>query len=382
LADSVPASTSFPRPDARPQAGSAPVVRAVELDAQAASIWQALERSLGTAGLTNSWAWTSCWLDSFGSTVPHWFAVAEVAGKPVGIALLTRGRSQKRGPLPVRTVHIGTSGEEPGRGVWIEYNRLLVADEWRERFLDQLLKGPGVRPLSTDLIALDGFDPAEIPAVLLPRLTVREEVCRVARLDQKPTVLECFDGDTRRKMRKNSKRFAEAFGDLRTEWIESPERALVALDELMEHHQARWTAVGKPGAFADERFVLFHRLLIERTLTEGRVVMARVTAGEQLIGIFYGFIEGEVIYQYQWGLPQFDDNSLSPGFVTGYQVMLEAKERGFAEVNWLAGDSRYKRDLSNAERTLVWAEKGVSPWHTVLNGLIRVYGNRAKRSED
>ena len=68
-----------------------------------------------------------------------------------------------------------------------------------------------------------------------------------------------------------------------------------------------------------------------------------------------------MLYHYQWGLPQFEDNRLSPGFVTGYLVMEEAQRRGLTELNWLAGDSRYKRDLSNGQRSLIWAEQSAQP---------------------
>ncbi len=81
-----------------------------------------------------------------------------------------------------------------------------------------------------------------------------------------------------------------------------------------------------------------------------------------------------MLYHYQWGLPAFGDNSLSPGFVTGFLVMEEAKRRGMTELNWLAGDSRYKRDLSNSTRSLIWAEKSLSPWHRAINLLIALYG--------
>ena len=54
--------------------------------------------------------------------------------------------------------------------------------------------------------------------------------------------------------------------------------------------------------------------------------------------------------------------------------MEEAKRRGMTELNWLAGDSRYKRDLSNATRSLIWAEKSLSPWHRAINLLIALYG--------
>jgi CelD/BcsL family acetyltransferase involved in cellulose biosynthesis len=360
------------RTDSRPATGGL-ALRLIRSRAEIAPIWRRLEQSLHSTGLANSWAWTDCWLDAYGDLVPHWFVVAERAGHPVGVAMLTRGRAQRRGPVPLRTAHIGTAGEGHGRGIWVEYNRVLIAPADRAGFLALLLTAPGTRPLAVDVLELNGFDPDELPATIRTRLREREEICHVANLTGPGEIIDSFDRDTRRKLRKGIKEFTAAFGALTTEWVESPERAQTVLTELIAHHQARWTSAGKPGSFADDRFERFHRDLVERLLPERRIVLARVTAGETLVGIFYGFVEDGVVYHYQWGLPQFEDNRLSPGFVTGYLVMEEARRRDLAELNWLAGDSRYKRDLSNAQRSLIWAEKTLSPWHMVVTGLISLY---------
>jgi hypothetical protein len=53
--------------------------------------------------------------------------------------------------------------------------------------------------------------------------------------------------------------------------------------------------------------------------------------------------------------------------------MVEANRRGVVEFYWLAGESLYMRVLSNALRSLIWAEKRLSPWHSVVTGLIALY---------
>ena len=338
-------------------------------------IWQRLEAELANGHLATSWDWTSSWLDAYGSAIDHWFIVAESNDQIVGVALMTRGVEQRRGPLPVRTLHIGTAGEIPGEGVWVEYNRLLVLPAFRERFLKRLLTAPGAAFLTGDVLELNGFAPEEVSSEAATAASWSERPCYTAVLNKGTPTIESFDRDTRRKLRNNLKRFAELHGELRTEWITDLPRAFTVFAELIVYHQQRWIAEGKPGAFASERFRTFHDLIIERLLPRQQVILARVTAGDALVGIFYGFAENGVIYHYQWGLPQFDDNKLSPGFVTGYLVMEQAIERGFTELNWLAGDSRYKRELSNTLRSLIWAEYPRSPWMHAVNGLIS-----AKRS--
>src|SRR5262249_59597271 len=106
-----------------------------------AAIWRRLETTIG-CGLTNSWDWVESWLAQFGKTVPHRFAVATGSGGVRGIALLTSGVGQTRGPVPVRTLHLGTAGEPPEDTIWVEYNRLLVAPRDRPSFAAALLRAP------------------------------------------------------------------------------------------------------------------------------------------------------------------------------------------------------------------------------------------------
>lgn len=351
-------------------------MRVVHSRAEAGAVWQGLYDELRESGLTNSWDWTECWLDSYGSSIAHWFVLCTVAGRNVGVALVTRGVNQRRGPMPIRTVHIGTAGEVPGESVCVEYNRVLVHPSHRNAFLIGLSTAPGAGRWSADVIELNGFAPEDLPASTTAGFRLTERCCHIARLSPDDhgaaTLIDAFDGDTRRKIRKNLKRFTESYGPIRTEWVDDDARAQEVIDELIANHQARWASAGEAGAFASKRFQHFHRRLISRVLTKGQIALVRVTAGETLVGIFYGFIENGVIYHYQWGLPQFEDRSLSPGFVTGYKVMEDAAAWGLAELNWLAGDSRFKREMSNSTRTLLWAEKGMSPWFTAVNGLIRM----------
>jgi CelD/BcsL family acetyltransferase involved in cellulose biosynthesis len=333
-------------------------------------IWADLEARYGNGALSSSWTWTSTWLDAFGDLIEHWFVIAENDGAPIGIALLTRGQDQRRGPLPVRSVHIGTAGETPGQGVWIEYNRILAKPEAKSAFVRELLRVPGIRPGGADVLQLDGFAPEEVVGLPDDRGKRSFRNCFVASLDAATDPIDSFDRETRRKLRNGMKRFTETFGDLAIEWVADTERSDQVLAELISLHQERWTSAGKPGAFASAQFRAFHDQIIRKLVGTQGVVLVRVTAGSQLIGIFYGLVERGVIYHYQWGLSAFTDNKLAPGFITGYLVIDEARKRGFTELNWLAGESRYKKDLSNSVRSLIWAEFPLSPWMHTVTGLI------------
>lgn len=342
----------------------------------AARIWRDVERMVGIDALMASWAWTDAWLEQFGDLVPHRFAVASGPGGPCGIALVTSGVRQRRGPLPVRTLHLGTAGEPMGESVCVEYNRLMVAPEHRDAFVAQLFGVIKQAYGSWDIFELNGFAPddAELIGAYCPSFRPERRVCHVADLrlarEGGGDVVKTFSKSVGVKIRKNLRRFEERYGPVRGEWITDVARAMPVFDELVLLHQQRWTTAGHTGSFASSRFLAFHRTLITRLLGDGRVVLYRATAGDQVLGTFYGFVERGAIYHYQWGLAQFEDNSLSPGFVVGALCMDEALKLGYEEVNWLAGDVRYKRDLANTSRELVWAEWQRGPWITTVNTLI------------
>ena len=380
---STTAGLRAPRPGLAAPASPRLVVQTLDATRrdQAARIWAGLLDQTGSDDLTTSWTWISTWIDAFGDVVAHRFLVVTHDGAPVAIALATRGQRQRRGMLPVRTAHLGTDGEQGG--VYIEYNRLLALPGHRAAALLALTAEIDRGWWRTDFVRLNGFAPEELEGWEAPGFRLDRRVCRVVDLEAirvgGQPLDKAFGSSIGRKLRKSSRVFAERYGPIATEWITDPARAQVVFGEMIELHQARWVAIGEPGSFASERLVRFHRALIDQLLPSGRVLLLRVTAGDHLVGVTYEFVEHGAILHYNWGLMavQANDGSLSPGFVTALALMREGLDRGYGEVNWLAGDSRWKRELSTTTRDLVWAERRTSPWATVVALSIRVKSRAA-----
>jgi hypothetical protein len=340
----------------------------------AAAIWRTLESRISSRGLTCSWDWTGTWLDHYGDLVPHRFAVGELGGAPIGIALVTRGVGQKRGPFSVRTVHLGTAGEPPGTSVFVEYNRILVAPGARDRFAAALIRGLRHEP-GWDELVLDGFAPEDVEPFLRTetRLEPQRALCPSADL----TAAEMMGGDVLRTLRPSTRRkirrALRGLGPVEMEWAETTEHALDILEELMSLHQQRWTRAAQPGAFASDRFTDFHRELVRRLIARGAVLLFRVRAASGTVACLYHFIEEGRVLFYQSGLASYSDAEIRPGFV-GFGLCMQACfERGLLEYNFLAGDVRYKRELSTGHRQLVWATwRRPTVRQRALDGLARV----------
>jgi hypothetical protein len=329
-------------------------------DRSVASIWQEIERRLGNEGLTCSWAWTGTWLKHYGDAIPHTFVVAESDG-PRGIALVTHGIGKRRGPFPVRTLHIGTAGEPDAETVRVQYNRLLVSDTDRPDFLSGLVELLAESGIAFDELRLDGFPESEIAPLVRQSdaFVLDRRTCHVADLiavRQKGLQFkDAVRGDMGKKLRRSVRRIEEELGPIQVEWAESLEQARTTFAEMVALHEARWRADGKPGAFASPRFAGFHRDLIQELFPQGKILLARVRAGDVTIGCDYSFIERNRVLGYQWGVARLDDERLSPGVATGAAMLQAALERGLDEYDWLSGDTFYKRQLSTTTRELIWA---------------------------
>jgi len=127
-------------------------------------VWERLEAEGADPGPLASWQWTRTWLEHFGSTVSHCFAVVRSGRRPLGAALLTFDR-RRRGPFTFRRVHLGTAGEPPEETVFTERNRLLARPEDAAQvgaaIIGLLESLPGI-----DEIVVDGFVVEQLPALI------------------------------------------------------------------------------------------------------------------------------------------------------------------------------------------------------------------------
>jgi Acetyltransferase (GNAT) domain len=322
--------------------------------AEAERIWQSLESELDFVPLACSSTWTFTWLRHYGDVVPHCFALAEAGGRVRGIALLTE-EERRRGPFALRRLHIGTAGEPPGEGVYVERNGLL-AHTGDRRAVAAALMDALRRDDSWDELDLDGFrvDHAEPFLAAEPGLVSRPAIspCLDLRAGSGGVdgLLSLLRPKTRKRMRSNLR----AIGPIESEWAEGPDQALEIFAELRALHQADWEARGERGVFASPRFTAFHRDLIAKLAPES-VVLFRARATSSTIGCLYGLVDGEDFLSYQAGIARSDDNRLSLGLVAHVLCMAACADRGFHLYDLLAGEASYKRRLTTAEGTLLWA---------------------------
>jgi hypothetical protein len=344
----------------------------------ASAIWASLEARHGSGFLTTGWTWTSTWLEVFGDLVPHCFLVVEDAHGPVAITLVTEGVRQKRGPVPVRSIHLGTGGEPAESGIATEYRRLLVDPAHRDAasaaILEHLLAARGRwEEILFDAMPLDDIRPfLDHPGFW----HVHQKPSPYADLER----IRETGGDVIASLGKNTRasirRSIRKYGTVHVSEAGSPASATAIMDELVTLHQASWNARGEPGVFADDRFHTFHRLLIPALLAEDRLLLMRVHTDDAPIGGIYGFHDAGRVLMYQSGFQIATQSSLKPGLVSHALVMQRLLDQGYRAYDFLIGDARYKQELSNAAQPLVFAVRSrLTPKQVLLHrARIRHYG--------
>lgn len=345
---------------ALPVAAAATGLRTRLLDATdlatAERAWATIRTARGSLPVMRDWPWTATWLAHYGDVVRCRFVLVEDAsGALQGAALL--GRSRRRfGPVVLRDLWIGTANSPLGEEICAEFSPVLALPG-REAEVARAVVAAARGMGRWDQLRADGVPEADVPSLTAgwpaERVRLQEEPAPqflLSGLAEGADVPSGLSGGARRRARA-SLRALEARGPLEVEWATDADHARDVLAELAELHQARWTADGHPGLFAEGRFAAVHRELAPRLAAEGRAVLFRLRSAGHTVGCLYHLIDGDRLAFYQSGFATFEDNRLRPGLVTHLRCMAEARDRGFGTYDFLAGDVRYKRDLSNARAT-------------------------------
>lgn len=333
---------------------SVDVVPPVERDS-VGSLWEGLEADGADPGLFASWQWTRTWLEHFGASVPHCFAVVRSGREPLGAALLTFD-SYRRGPFTFRRVHFGTAGEPSDDTVFVERNRLLARPADVTQVAAALIQFVGTLR-RVDEVTMDGFMVTDAAALIAAdsEWLLEPEFCSVVDLTAASgnDVGALFSAGVRKELR----RAERSLGPLTVEWAKDESTGHELLDQLISVHQARWTAKGQRGAFASQRMQRFHHALVSQWVPSGRLALMRVTSRHGLLGVRYAFAEGDRLLGYQsaWAVPL--DRHISPGLVLQYAVLQEAQQRGYTCFDYLAGTSELKRRLSTGGYELMWGSR-------------------------
>jgi CelD/BcsL family acetyltransferase involved in cellulose biosynthesis len=317
--------------------------------------WQALALATGASAF-QSWTWVGClaaerYPDPLLAEVFEGDALA-------GLALFNR----RGGAL-----HLHASGDPALDSVFIEHNGPVAtrAGAW-PAMLAAVRREAG-------RVVLPGLDDAGLAAVQAAGGIVVGQQIRVApyaALGPTPYA-EGLSRNTRSQLRRSDRSYAAA-GALVAERASDVAQAIDWLDAMVPLHEATWSGRGVASGFLTAPVQRFTRALIARGVPTGEVDVLRVTAGPRLVGYLLNLVAAGRVLAYQGG---FDYAGAGPhekpGLSCHHAALERARALGAVEYDFLAGDARYKRSLSNGVRDLHWLTWKPRPMLFGLEALIR-----------
>lgn len=306
-----------------------------------------------------SWTWTGCLIEErFPNPV---LVEATENGRIVALALFNRRR---RWGLPVVFLH--ESGSPALDCPYIEQNGVLT-EAGREAELTRLCLAAVLPRWHAVLSGIDvtTFEAIRaLPVLTLVRRTLASPCADLARLRATGrTCRESRSANTRQQLARSMRWYATEAGIDASEpeimLARTVDSAWEALDSLAALHQASWNSRGAQGSFAEPFFRRFHRTLIERGFDQGQVALQKISFSDIIVGYLYSFCFRNQILAYQSGF-HYRKNAAAarPGLVAHAAAIDRAMGQGVDMYDFLAGEDRYKRSLSDTDHRVLWVESG------------------------
>ena len=349
-------------PKSPPEISVSPILNLDHL----ATEWCALERQSVNHSFFLSWYWIGSWLRTLPKEIRPQLLRIHSGERTHGLAVIVQGHAPVLKFFSLPQIALNATGEAGLDNIAIEYNGFLAAGGFEEMVtrsgLEWLLNGD----LSSQSVLLPGID------TMLGNVALSmagDDGRQVAWLNEVPApyvdlrhirnkggdYLSLLSRNTRQMMRRSLRHY-EAIGPLRYDSAHSLDEALQLFDALAQAHQTYWRARGQPGAFAKPYFRLFHEMLIRSAFADGHIEMARIAAGDTVVGYLYNFLWRDTIYAYQSGFLYGEDNLARPGYVSHYMAILTALERGYNVYDFMAGIRQHKTSLSTGQQNLTWLQ--------------------------
>lgn len=371
--DPLPDRAEDPSADAAEQPRPVTALR-VQLDKQPDPVtleleWRRLQAQAEASPFIR-WNWIGTWWRQLPDGEQPWLLRVSDGAQTVGLGLFGRRKLRRLRLWPSHALLLHAVGRPECDDLTIEHNGWLARRGFEQTVataaLTALLRTrPGVDQVILPGVARATEEPMTDSASDGP--VVRHWAQPAFRVDLGPiraarkTYLEVVGARTRSSIRR-SLRLYEALGPVEMEAAATADQAMDFLARLERLHQATWQARGLPGAFANPRFVDFHRAFVALGHADGEVQLLRLHAGGRDIGLLYNLVGAQGVMSYQSG---FDyravDVNHHPGLVTHALAAQRALEQGHGQYDLLAGESRYKTQLATTRyemSTVSWHRRG------------------------
>lgn len=309
-----------------------------------------------------SWGWIGIWLEQIATGLQP-IVIKVWSGKDlIGIGLFV-SKDIKRHQIIFSKAMFLNEYPFSGKNMVIEYNGLLA-----EKGLEEVVYIKAIEHLSNSYSQVDEFCFGAITKEhslrTLKKHTIdnlnfivnEQSISRQVDLEEVPPALDDFlttlGKNSREQIRRSLRLYAESTPVILIE-ATCVEEALSFFDELKKFHTSRWISKGEKGSFANPIWEHFHRTLIQERFKAGEIQMLKISNSDDIAFLFNYIWRGKV-YVLQMGFHYTENKRFKPGYVAHAMAIVHNKAKGMAIYDFMHGESRYKKSLSNKSTNLYW----------------------------
>lgn len=319
-----------------------------------ATAWRALEQRADCSFFL-SWSWIGAWLAELPAEIEPLCLRARAGGEIVGLALLTWRQERRHGVINARQLHLHATGHLFFDQLTIEYNDFLVDRRLGDQVRRAMIRALAGWPELWNELLLDGMNPGFKDQLdgLVGNISILQSDHPYVDFGAMGNV-DCIDA-LGRNTRHQIRRTGRLCGDPVLERAADAAQGNSFFDGLVDQHRAIWVDRGKAGAFWNDFLMGFHHRLIAEGVPSGQVQLLRSRGGDgRIMGHLYNFAHRGRVYCYQSGFERYADNRIKPGLLTHHLAIVMSRGDGQRFYDFMAGDMRYKRSLSNRHGELIW----------------------------
>lgn len=297
--------------------------------------------------------------------------------KPVCMVLIGRQIKRKFG-LKINVAVLNQAGNAVDDQVWIEYNSLIGDSHYHSIFFNELINALSNRNFDILSISMIQGEQSYISQQQRRYIDNQTIFGYVTKLDNQATqalLTEKLSANSRSKVRRSERKLRERFGDLRIEIAHSNEQRHEFFNDLSKIHIRKWGNTPEGSGFENSVFLKTLKKLTFKhcEFTE----IAKVSAGEFVLGYTLNFIFNDTVYFYCSGINDtLNHQHIKPGYTMHLHLMAHYAALGYKQYDFMGGDSQYKRTL--ADKTVEF--KSVSLTLDTLTGKAIRTANEIKKS--
>jgi CelD/BcsL family acetyltransferase involved in cellulose biosynthesis len=315
--------------------------------------WRDLEKR-AESNFFLSWEWIGNWLGIIKGNVILIEAIEN--NKVVGLGFFVEKSRKIFKLFPVKQWHLHRTGEIHEDQIWIEYNDFLldsnISDSVRKEMVNAICSfEPSLHEviigLSTSHVINKFTEICENKSIrfrtLLETLAYRAET-------QETDLKNILSKNTRSQL-KRSEKLLEQLGSLDFYVLTKTEDVEFSLESISNIHIERWHRTEEGSGFTNPCFNKFHSLMA----SESKKNIAQVSVlslNSKPIGYLLNYIYKGKVYFYLSALTTFDENKIKVGLTLHTKAIQHYIDKGIYSYDFLGGDARYKKSLSNKQYNL------------------------------